>query len=142
MLSRGLGRRLNRLGRLALAAAALLAPLCLGGVPVWVTWVCAPLAFGALALALVGREHLKLPLLSFVPLGVAAFCALQLLPLPPSVLAFMSPPSAELRELALVPLGFSAWRPITLDTEATWRELGKHLLYAAAFLAALHLSSA
>jgi tetratricopeptide (TPR) repeat protein len=140
-LSRRLGRRLNRTGRLLLAAATLAAPLCLGGVPVWVTWVCAPLAFAALGLALIGREHLKVPLFAFVPLGVAAFCALQLIPLPPSLLGFISPPSAELREFALVPLGLTQWRPISLDPTATWRELGKHLLYAAAFLAALQLSS-
>lgn len=117
------------------------APLCLGGVPNWAAWVCAPLVFGALAVAVVGRDGLKLPLFAFVPLGVAGVCALQLIPLPPFLLALVSPAAAELREHALVPLGLTAWRPISLEPEATWRELGKHLLYAAAFLAAVHLSS-
>lgn len=129
------------MGRLLLAAAALAAPLCLGGVPHWVAWLCAPLAFSALALALIGRDGLDLPLFAFVPLGVAAFCAFQLLPLPPALLNLFSPASAGLREFALVPLGLDGWRPISIDTGATWRELGKHLLYAAAFLAAMHLSS-
>ncbi len=124
-----------------LAAAAVIAPLCLGGVPQWVAWICAPLVFAALALALTGRESLKLPLFAFVPLGIAAFCAFQLIPLPPALLSLFSPAAAELREFALVPLGLDAWRPVTLEPDATWRELGKHLLYAAAFLAAMHLSS-
>ncbi|MBL8953706.1 MAG: O-antigen ligase family protein, partial [Myxococcaceae bacterium] len=124
-----------------LVAAGVIAPLCLGGVPHWVAWLCAPLVFAALALSLAGRERLELPLFAFVPLGIAAFCALQLVPLPPGLLAVMSPPAEELRDFALVPLGVERWRPISLETSATWRELGKHLLYAAAFLAALHLSS-
>lgn len=139
--SRRQGKRLNRAGRVLLAAAAVAAPLCLGGVPHWVAWLCAPLAFGALGLAVAGRDALKIPLFAWVPLGIAAFCALQLIPLPPALLDFMSPPSAGLREFALVPLGLEAWRPISLEPGATWRELGKHLLYAVAFLAAMHLSS-
>src|SRR5439155_1442951 len=92
MLSLRQGRRLNRTGRFLLAVAALAAPLCLGGIPVWVSWVCAPLAFGALALALVGREHLKLPLFPFVPLGVAALPPLLGLAELFGVYAFVSEP--------------------------------------------------
>ncbi|MBK7864874.1 MAG: O-antigen ligase family protein [Archangiaceae bacterium] len=136
------GRRLNHAGRWLLASAAFAAPLCIGGVPNWVAWLCAPIAFTALGLAVATRSDLKLPLFVLVPFGVAALCALQLVPMPPALLSVVSPPSAGLREFALVPLGLDGWRPISLDTGATWRELGKHLLYAGAFLAAVHLASA
>src|SRR4051812_37150954 len=101
-LSKRKAKIYNRVGRLFLAVGALAAPLCLGGVPVWAAWVCAPFVLGAMWFALRGRESLKVPLLAAVPLFVAAFCALQLLPLPPALLGFVSPPAAELREFALV----------------------------------------
>lgn len=123
-----------------LGALLFLAPLLLGGAPGWALWPCCGLAMAALALAAgsaVGQRHsLRVPLAAALPLGVAALCALQLLPLPPWLLALLSPRAAEVRELALVPLGLSSWRPVSLEPPATWRELAKHLSYAAALVAA------
>jgi Flp pilus assembly protein TadD/O-antigen ligase len=49
------------------------------------------------------------------------------MPLPPGLLAVVSPVHAELRDFALVPLGLEAWRPLTMDAPSTWRAVVRGL---------------
>jgi len=128
----------------ALGALLFIAPLLLGGAPAWSLWPTGALAGAALALAAASaasqRHSLRVPLAAALPLGVAALCLLQLLPLPPWLLGFLSPRAAEVRDFALQPLGLDGWRPVSLDPPATWRELAKHLAYAAALVSAAEVA--
>jgi tetratricopeptide (TPR) repeat protein len=128
----------------ALGLLLLVSPLLLGGAPVWALWPACALAGAALVLAAAAAARqghsLRIPLAAALPGIPAALCLLQLVPLPPPLLALLSPDAAELREFALVPLGLDGWRPVTLDAPATWRELAKHLAYAATLVAALEVA--
>jgi len=133
-----------RSAELALGALLFAAPMLLGGAPPWALWPTCALAGAALVAAsssaLAQRHSLRVPLAAALPLGVAAICLLQLLPLPPFLLGLLSPRAAELRDFALVPLGLTSWRPVSLDPPATWRELAKHLAYAGALVAAAEVA--
>ena len=72
-------------------------------------------------------------------LAGAALCLVQLLPLPSGLLGGVSPEAAALREFALVPLGLTSARPVSLDPPATWRELARYVAYALAFVAAVEV---
>ncbi|HVE83348.1 MAG TPA: O-antigen ligase family protein, partial [Myxococcales bacterium] len=133
-----------RAAEVALGALLFLAPMLLGGAPAWALWPTCALASAALALAassaLAQRHSLRVPLAAALPLGVATLCLLQLVPLPPWLLGLLSPRAAELRDFALVPLGLTSWRPVSLEPSATWRELAKHLSYAGALVAAAEVA--
>ncbi len=60
-----------------------------------------------------------------IPAVMALAAAVQLVPLPPGLLALVSPPAAELREFALVPLGLTGWRPLSVDPPSTARALAR-----------------
>ncbi len=128
----------------ALGGLVVFSPLALGGAPTWVLWPLVGLATVAGVLAAVGaRRHghaLHMPLVALPLVAGAVLCGVQLIPLPPGVLGWVSPEAAALREFALVPLGLESARPVSLDPPATWRELGKHLAYALVFLAAVEVS--
>src|SRR3954471_6937704 len=88
-----MGRRTALAPRAAestLAALLFIAPLLLGGAPAWALWPTCALAgaCGVLAAASARsqRHSLRVPLAAALPLGVAALCLLQLLPLPPWLL--------------------------------------------------------
>ncbi len=127
----------------ALAGLIVLCPLALGGAPTWVHWPLVGLAALASLLAGVGawrQDHtLHVPLLA-VPLAAGAvLCLVQLLPLPTGWLEVVSPEAAALREFALVPLGLSSARPVSLDPPATWRALAAYLAYTLALVAAVEV---
>ena len=92
-----------------------------GGVYVWAG---VPLMIAALALAAVGRprpgasrDTRTLDRLLFL---VVAATALQLVPLPPSLRAVLSPHADAVRSaLVLGETGAGAWRPISIDPPAT-----------------------
>lgn len=122
----------------------LFAPLALGSAP---SWTLTPLVLAALAAGLLsfagaaGRgEPVFLPLFSAALALGAALCLLQLVPLPPFLLGLASPPARELQDFALVPLGLTRWRPVSLEPSQTWRELAKHAAYLSVFLASVQLS--
>lgn len=144
------GRMKRRTAAVSLAAEAVLGllllvcPLLLGGAPVWALWPACTLAGAALVLGAASAARqghsLRIPLAAALPGLPAALCLVQLVPLPPFLLSLLSPEAADLREFVLLPLGLDAWRPITLDPPATWRELAKHLAYAATIVAALEVA--
>ncbi|MCC6338279.1 MAG: O-antigen ligase family protein [Myxococcales bacterium] len=68
-----------------------------------------------------------------------AIALLQLLPLPPGLLALVSSPAAELREFALVPLGLERWRPVTMDAPSTARAVARIIGLGSMVLVALEL---
>jgi tetratricopeptide (TPR) repeat protein len=70
--------------------------------------------------------------------GLAAFTALQLVPLPAGLVAIVSPNAHEIRSRALVALGRGgpALMPLTLDASLTASELAKLLVYLAVYLGA------
>ncbi|MBN1203344.1 MAG: O-antigen ligase family protein [Myxococcaceae bacterium] len=126
-----------------LAVLVVLCPLALGGAATWVLWPLVGLGTVAILLAGVGAHRqghaLHVPLLALPLVAGAALCGLQLLPLPAGLLGGVSPEAAALREFALVPLGLSSARPVSLDPPATWRELSRHLAYALVFVAAVEV---
>ncbi len=95
----------------------------------------------ALLLVLVDRAGtLSLPPLALLPLAAAVICLLQLIPLPAPVLTHLGPAAAELRAFALVPLGLTRARPVTLDAPATWVEVARALGLLATLTAAAELA--
>lgn len=117
--------------------------LAWGGGAAWAQGPIVAFAFLGLAAAAVDagyrQKRLWVPAFAGV-LGVAAVvCLLQLIPLPTFLLRWLGPATAELRDFALVPLGLTRARPISLDPPSTWRELSKHLAYLAVLLTAAHL---
>ncbi len=126
-----------------LTVLLVLLPLALGSAPTWVHGPLVVLAGLAFVLACVGawrqQRSLHLPLLA-LPLGAGALlCLLQLVPLPPGLLAVLSPEAAGLRDFVLVPLGLDGPRPLSMDPPATWRELARHLAYLLIFVAAVQV---
>lgn len=113
----------------ALGLAIVSLPVCLGGAPPWTAVVLFGLALVALTTWVVGAVrhgrratwHPVLAVLAFLTL----VAALALVPLPPPLLALLSPEAAELRDFALVPLGLEAPRPLTVDAPSTWRALAR-----------------
>ncbi|RKI61811.1 polymerase [Corallococcus sp. AB049A] len=130
----------------ALAALVMLGPVALGGAARWVAWPLVALSGAAAVLAFVGArrqgETPRVPLLSAPLVGGLVLCALQLVPLPPALLAWVSPEAEALRADVLVPLGLTDWRPVSLEPSATWRELAKHGAYLLTFLAAVQVCRA
>jgi tetratricopeptide (TPR) repeat protein len=130
----------------ALAALLVLGPVALGGAARWVTWPLGVLAGAAAMLAVAGArgqgETPRVPLLALPLVGAVVLCALQLVPLPPGLLRWVSPEAFALREDVLVPLGLTAWRPVSLEPPATWNELVKHGAYLLTFLAATQVCRA
>lgn len=123
--------------------ALLLLPWCLGGAPIWSSWVLLAVASGAaLTWSLGGaryhRRYGRHLALAF-PILAGAFCVVQLVPLPPAVLGVLSPPSAELREFALVPLGLERWRPLSLDPPSTARAFARVVSLGMLLFVALEL---
>jgi O-antigen ligase len=127
--------RVLRVGVLVVLGAA---PLALGAVhePAFVPLLvlCAAAGITA-ALRARGQERPPLPGGRLL-LALHAFVILQLVPLPPRVLAFLSPGSFAIRdEVALVPL--RSWLPISVNPADTARGLaflaGMSLLYLAVF---------
>jgi predicted Zn-dependent protease len=127
----------------ALAGLVVLGPLALGGAAAWVLWPLVGLAALAALLAGVGARRqghaVHVPLLAVPLLAGAALCLVQLIPLSSGLLGWVSPEAAGLREFALVPLGLTGARPVSLEPSATWRELAKSLAYALTFLAAVEV---
>jgi len=98
---------------------------------------------GCLALVLIMLERggsLSLPPLALLPLAASSICLLQLVPLPAPVLARLGIASAELRDFALVPLGLTRARPVTVDSSATWLETAHALGLMATLAAAAELA--
>ncbi len=128
----------------ALWAVAFFCPLALGSSPTWTLWpLCILSAIAAIAAAVRSARSDRSPALPPFAIALAvsaALCLVQLVPLPRPVLDWVSPPSAQLRDFALIPLGLGAARPISLDPPATWRELAKSISYALIFFAAVHVS--
>ncbi len=126
-----------------LAASMVVLPACLGGAPEWTSWVLWFCSTGALTAWLVGarRNHRRwgwhVSLL--LPSLLVAVTLVQLVPLPPALLAVLSPQQAALRDFSLVPLGLTAWRPIAVDAPATLKGLSRLLSLGVLFFVALEL---
>ncbi len=116
----------------------------LGGAAPVALWLLLPLSLGALTLAALGAHReglsLRVPPLAAVGLVATAVVALQLLPLPPSLLGLLSPRTEELRLFALLPLGIDGWRPLSVDVPSTARALVLQLSLVLSLLAAAHVS--
>src|SRR3954447_20711948 len=74
-----------------------------------------------------------------------AVIALQLLPLPPALLAFVSPQSAAIwgratHVVALAGVDAGTWHPITIDPQHTALHFYRALAYFATFLSAVFLA--
>jgi len=131
---------LRRGAELALLAGVAGPVLWLGGAPPGAAVLAALCCAAALALLVASdRGRLSVPPLAFIPLAAAALCALQLVPLPPRLLALLSPPMGELQSFALAPLGLERWRPVSHDPSTTALALAGSLSAAAALIAAAGL---
>lgn len=126
-----------------LTLALVAVPWSLGGAPPWSLWLVVGFGGGALLLWMAGasRNHRRWGphLLLALPAATIGVALVQLVPLPPSLLALLSPPGFELREFALVPLGLDRWRPISMDAPSTARALARAIGLGSMALVALEL---
>jgi Tfp pilus assembly protein PilF len=143
--SRRCAQGLWRLAEGAVALALFFCPLAIACVHLGSIAVACALGLAAWALAALAAlrsgEPFELPGPAIAFAAAAGLVALQLAPLPPALLSFLAPRSAELYAFSLGPLGaWPAWRPLSLDPPATARELAKALTYLGLFLAAAQVS--
>ena len=132
---------LRRASTVALVAAVAGPTLLLGGAAPGAAALATVLSATALGLLVASdRGRLVVPPLALLPLTVAGLSALQLVPLPPGLLGFLSPPLAELRAFALAPLDLDGWRPLSHDPPATAAAVAGSLAAAAALIASAGLS--
>lgn len=125
------------------AAAMVLLTLALGGAPEWSTWLLLLLSAAATGTWFFGafrpnRRWSWHPVL-WLPVMVGALELLQLVPLPPFMLQRLSPRAAELRDTALVPLGLTQWRPVSIDAPSTFRALARTVALAGLLFTSLQL---
>ncbi len=112
---------------LALTLVAL--PWSFGGAPLWTSWIllaCSSVAAGLWSIG-AARNHRRWGWnrVLWLPAFCLAVALGQLVPLPSGLLATLSPPNAELRDFALVPLGLTRLRPISMDASSTARALAR-----------------
>jgi tetratricopeptide (TPR) repeat protein len=117
--------------------------LALGGAPRWAMWPVAVFGWAAAMLWVAGAWRLGRrarwhPIL-YLPLGSLGLCLVQLLPVPPLVLGWLSPEAADLVGFTVYPLGLDRWRPISIEPAATWLEVAKHATYTAVLFVALQV---
>lgn len=89
------------------------------------SWVLVLFA-GFMALTWRMREPVRASGLWLVLLGVFGFTLLQVIPLPPGLVALLSPAAAGLFHMSLDSLGqygTGQWRPLSLDPAETWQAL-------------------
>ncbi|MHB1843439.1 MAG: O-antigen ligase family protein [Deltaproteobacteria bacterium] len=135
--------RARVVGEILLAAALFVAPLSLGGYPPVAVALLVALTGAALLSIGLSRPRsagLPAPLAGLGLAAMAAFVGLQLVPLPPWLLRWLSPGAAETWAVALAGLGLPGPRPATLDLPATALGLGKALALALAFFTATSLA--
>jgi tetratricopeptide (TPR) repeat protein len=113
-------------------------PLAIGTVEPWayaVVIAAAVAAFTALALKRRLPDQIAITPLGAVLLVMTLYTGLQTVPLPPSIVAFLSPSGFALQQTALKDAGFAmGWLPISLDRYATLTEFAKLIGYALLFL--------
>jgi hypothetical protein len=112
-------------------------PLAIGTVQPWSTAVMELVSFtvfGAWILTLWHKQEIKIVLPPFLiaAAGLVLLVLLQLVPMPDSILAALSPATTRLYQQLSLP-GDVSWRTISIRPEATWEELYKVLAYAAIF---------
>lgn len=126
-----------------LACALVALPWSFGGAPSWSLWLVVGFGSGALVLWVIGasKDHRRWGpnLLLLLPAATLVVALAQLVPLPQGLLAALSPPGAELRDFALVPLGLDRWRPVTMDAPSTARALARVIGLGSMALVALEL---
>jgi len=133
--------RLSRKVSSALILGLVLGCPLAGGCVDWRAELAAAVLAG-LALLFAAERPGHLSLLAGASIGVSALIALQLIPLPSSLLRILSPSTAEMLEGTLKPIGlYPSARPLSLDPAATARELGKSLACACVILAATSIAS-
>ncbi|WP_394821323.1 O-antigen ligase family protein [Pendulispora albinea] len=130
-----------------MASAIVFSALALGAIHTTVLWITA-LVVGASAacawfFAPVARPRAAANLLLTTCVGLTAFTAFQLVPLPMGVLRVLAPNNADVWSRALTPLHLPgpSFAPISLDPVATGVEVLRGMLYLAAFLAVVRISS-
>lgn len=128
---------------LLLGAQLVVLPTLLGGAPEWSSWVLWALSSGALISWTLGavrnRRRFGWHPLMVVPVVFIVVGLVQLMPLPPALLALLSPRQEALRDFALVPLGLERWRPLAVDPPATGRALARVIALAMSFFVAVEL---
>lgn len=138
-LGNGRGRTppLGRIAQGLIVALLVFAPLAIGTVHPWSRAIVFIGSAAALGLMVAERHLSGKPFrLTFpaLPLSLAVvLCAIQLVPLPASVIAAVSPRAHELLQTTL---GDYRFHSLTLDVAATLHELGKLTAYLVFFLAA------
>lgn len=120
-----------------LVAALVFAPLAVGTVQLWSLAVLGALCGAAAVAAALGRPR-SVPWVVWAALAATAWVGFQALPLPPSVLALLSPRAVELLDFPQRPPG---WHALSLDAAATAREFARLLSFTAALYAASRVTT-
>jgi tetratricopeptide (TPR) repeat protein/O-antigen ligase len=109
-----------------------LLPWCFGGAPMWSLGLLTFVSFAGCSLWVIGalknETSWALPTAALVPLLLAFFGLVQLIPLPDRLLQLVSSQAFELKEFCLVPLGLLEPQPISLDAPSTARSVARMLV--------------
>ncbi len=136
----------GRAAALGLALLLVAAPLAVGGARWGVQLVLAGAALVLLAVSAWSRladGGLRVPWPLWGPIALVALGLLQLVPLPPAVVEFLSPRAHEVLTYGLGDLGLygpEAWRPLSLDPPSTWVATFHQAAFAAVALLAANLA--
>src|SRR5690606_41824883 len=132
-----------RIGLALTIGSTVAVALALGGAHTYVLLAAAPVCLLGYACLLTSFESVEgvsvsWPAPVWVFAGLAGYSALQAVPLPVSVLEFLSPEAADIWAHALSPFDeVVEWGALSLDPGASLREALKWLLYGLNFVAAV-----
>jgi hypothetical protein len=121
--------------------------MAIGGVHVPTLVVIAVVVFASTVFAWLGTEPLRArrsaSLVVWTAVGLTLWTAVELIPVPASVLAFLSPHTADVWARCLTPLGLPgpAWATLSLDPGATRTQLLRGVVYALVFVTASRIAA-
>jgi O-antigen ligase/tetratricopeptide (TPR) repeat protein len=138
------GKGADQLALVTLSGTVVGSALAIGAVhPASIALTLVVAAVGAALVVWSNGFGRALPLAS-VFAGLAAFSALQTMPLPSSWVAMLAPANAAVWHDALASVSSAglARHPISLDPDATWVEVARHLTYACVLVLAVRVAHA
>ncbi len=136
----------RRVAEVAIVVSVFAAPLMIGSVPIWAVAVGLALSsVAAFAACLAARQEgsgMAFHPLAWAFLAVVCLQGLQIVPLPPGLVSFLSPKAADVFSFSLADAGgWPAWRALSLDPIQGGVELARHATWLMLLLASTYVAT-